>query len=58
VIQYLRGRVDDPLTRTDALEAVALVASAVLTIAVAAWIEATLTIDVARALLGEAALPQ
>lgn len=48
LISYLRGVVPHPITRQEALEAAGLCAGAVLAIALAAWIEAELTVDIAR----------
>lgn len=57
VVGYLRGVDDRPVTRTEVVEAVALAVVSVLALALAAWIEATLTLDIARALVGEPAVP-
>ncbi len=48
LVSYLRGATTRPITRREALEAAALCVAAVGAIAVAAWIEAELTVDVAR----------
>lgn len=56
LVSYLRGVDEQPITRREAIEAVALVLVSVLAIAVAAWIEATLTVDIARAVVGNDAV--
>lgn len=55
VVAYLRGRRERALTRAEAVEAVVLLAVAVLGLAVAAWVEVQLTPEVARAVVGEPA---
>lgn len=57
LVSYLRGADDTPITRREAAEAAALAFLAVLALLVAAWIEATLTVEVARALVGDGAVP-
>lgn len=52
LIAHLRGVDDRPLTRREAGEAVALLLIGVAVVALAAWIEATLTLPIARALTG------
>lgn len=51
LVSYLRGVQERPLTRAELLEAVSLLGVSVIVLAVAAWVEATLTVDVAEALL-------
>lgn len=53
LVSYLRGADDTPVTRQEILEAVVLIVGAVLVIALAAWIEATLTRRIARLLVGD-----
>jgi len=48
LVLYLRGAAERPITRQEAIEAAGLCAGALLAIAVAAWIEAELTVDIAR----------
>jgi len=52
LVAYLRGVDDRPLTRPEAVEAVAILLVGVAVLALAAWIEATLTLPIARALTG------
>lgn len=52
LVSYLRGTAATALTRREATEALALSAVAVCAIAVAAYIEANLTLPVARAVVG------
>lgn len=53
LVVYLRGAGDEPLTREELGEAVVLGLAAVVAIAVAAWIEANLTVEIARLVTGE-----
>lgn len=53
---YLRGVDARPLTRREAIETAALLLASVAAIAVAAWIEAALTVEIARAILGPEAV--
>ena len=48
LVLYLRGTTGRPITRQEAIEAAGLCTGALLAIAVAAWIEAELTVDIAR----------
>lgn len=53
LVAYLRGADDRPLTRAEAREALALALVSLVAIGVAAWIEANLTLEIARAVFGE-----
>lgn len=52
LVSYLRGATERPITPQEAIEAAGLCGVAVIAIAVAAWIEAELTVDIARLLVG------
>lgn len=51
-VDYLRGVDETPITRQELFEIAVLIVAAALAIAVAAWIEAELTLRIARALVG------
>lgn len=48
LVSYLRGGFPHPITRQEAVEAAGLCGAAVLALALAAWIEAELTVNIAR----------
>lgn len=52
LVSYLRGLDDHPISRGEVIEATLLTLVAVVVLAVAAWIEATLTTEIARAIVG------
>lgn len=58
LVSYLRGTDDRPLTRAEVREALAIALVSLLAIGVAAWIEANLTLEIARAVFGEVPSPR
>lgn len=53
LVSYLRGVDDAPITRQELGEAAAIIAVGVVVLALAAWVEANLTLRIARAITGE-----
>ena len=51
IVRYLLGRKDQPLTKEDIKEYLTLAAISVILIVIAAWIEANVTLQIAKAML-------